>query len=92
MVTSKQNQIWSKENEIGVDKGYKTLLVSSSGNYYGEGLNKILSDETEKLNLNNKKRNPYYAMVRTLHPKRLKKDFTIKISRFIHHTNRLKRF
>jgi hypothetical protein len=69
MVTSKQNQIWSKENEIGVDKGYKTLLVSSSGNYYGDGLNKMLSDETERLNLVNKKRNPYYAMVRILEEK-----------------------
>ncbi len=68
-VKTKQRKNWLEENEIGVDKGYKTMLVSSSGNSYGEGLNKLLSEETERLNMVNQKRNPYYAMVRTLKDK-----------------------
>ena len=68
-VDSKQKQIWTKENTVGVDKGYKTMLVSSSGNAYGENLNTLLSKETERLNGINKKRNQYYAMVRNLEEK-----------------------
>ena len=69
MVETKQKQVWTEENEMGVDKGYKTMLVSSSGNHYGKGLNQFLSKETERLNSVNQKRNPYYAMVRTLKEK-----------------------
>jgi putative transposase len=68
-MTSKEKQIWTEENEVGVDKGYKTLLVSSSGHHYGEKLNSMLSQETERLNLVNKRRNPYYAKVRELEAK-----------------------
>ncbi|CAM4295551.1 zinc ribbon domain-containing protein [Bacillus mobilis] len=66
MVTSKETKNWKGQNEIGVDKGYKTMLISSSGTHYGEGLNTLLSEETERLHKVNQKRNPYYAMVRTL--------------------------
>lgn len=69
MVETKQKQIWKEENIVGVDKGYKTLLVSSSGNSYGEKLHIYLSKETERLNEVNVKRNPYYAVVRTLEEK-----------------------
>ena len=69
MVESKRTQIWMEEKEIGVDKGYKTMLVSSSGEYYGKELNKLLSKETERLNEINQKRNKYYAMVRNLKEK-----------------------
>ena len=68
-VKTKQKQVWREENEIGVDKGYRTMLVSSSENSYGEGLNNLLSEETERLNKVNQKRNPYYAMVHTLKDK-----------------------
>lgn len=56
------NKSWVEENIIGIDKGYKTLIVTSSGNEYGKGLNEILSKETERLNAKNKKRNQYYSM------------------------------
>ena len=68
-VESKQRHCWEVENEIAVDKGHKTLLVSSSGKHYGEGLNTLLNTETERLNTVNQKRNPYYAMVRNLEEK-----------------------
>ena len=69
MVKTKQQKIWNKKNEVGVDKGYRTMLVSSSGNHYGESLNTLLGKETERLNTVNQKRNPYYAMVRNLEEK-----------------------
>ena len=53
-----------KKNVIGLDKGYKDMLVSSSGQVYGANLNTYLSEETERLNEVNKKRNPYYAVMR----------------------------
>jgi IS605 OrfB family transposase len=68
-VESKQKKTWTAKNEVGVDKGYKTMFVSSSGKHYGDGLNTLLSNETERLNAVNKKRNPYYAMVRALKEK-----------------------
>ena len=68
-VENKQRQCWEVENEIAVDKGHKTLFVSSSGKHYGSGLNQLLNTETERLNQVNQKRNPYYAMVRTLEEK-----------------------
>ncbi len=65
-IETKEKQIWTEKKKIGLDKGYRTMLVSSSGNDYGEGLNSFLSEETERLNDINKKRNKYYAMVQTL--------------------------
>lgn len=63
-VQSKSNQLWEEVNEVGVDKGYRTLIATSSGNLYGEHLNDLLSKETERLNRVNQKRNQYYALAR----------------------------
>lgn len=49
-------------NIIGIDKGYRCLLASSTNNYYGEGLNHLLSKETERLNQKNTNRNRFYAL------------------------------
>jgi IS605 OrfB family transposase len=56
----KNNQ--NKENVIGIDKGYKYLFAVSSNKFYGEGLNNILSKETERLNKVNKNRNRFWAL------------------------------
>ncbi|EQC1535437.1 RNA-guided endonuclease TnpB family protein [Clostridium botulinum] len=49
-------------NIIGIDKGYRYLFAVSSENFYGEGLNNILSKETERLNKVNSQRNRFWAL------------------------------
>lgn len=65
-VHSKVKKSWTKKNEIGLDKGYKNMLVSSSGYMYGKGLNVLLNQETERLNAVHQKRNRYHSMVQKL--------------------------
>ena len=52
----------NQENVIGIDKGYKYLFAVSSDEFYGEGLNNILSKETERLNKINSQRNRFWAL------------------------------
>jgi len=61
----KANKNWSEEKVIGLDKGYKTLVATSEGKFYGEDLNDLLSKETERLSEVNDKRNKYYALYKT---------------------------
>lgn len=51
----------NNENILGMDKGYKYLFATSSGNLYGEKLNQYLSEETERLTKVNSNRNRLYA-------------------------------
>lgn len=55
-------KLYENENVVGIDKGYRTLLVSSEGREYGLNLNDLLSKETERLNIVNAKRNQLYAL------------------------------
>ena len=63
-VKTKQKTIWKEKNEIGIDKGHRTLLATSSGNLYGEKLNELLNEETERLNKKNVIRNQYWALAK----------------------------
>lgn len=63
-VEGKQKQYWKRENIVGVDKGYRTLLATSSNKLYGEKLNDLLNRETERLNKKNQKRNQVYALMK----------------------------
>jgi len=60
----KQKKATNKEKVVGIDKGYRTLINTSEGNQYGEKLNEMLSEETERLNKINKERNKFYALYR----------------------------
>ena len=64
LVKTKQRIAWTEKNEIGIDKGFRTLIATSSGNLYGENLNGLLNKETERLNNKNKLRNPYWALAK----------------------------
>lgn len=67
------------EKVIGIDKGYRYLFAVSSGKFYGEGLNNILSKETERLNKVNSVRNRFYALYNgCLEQGNIKKADTIK--------------
>ena len=50
------NKNTQDENIIGLDKGYTDLFVLSNGSVYGEKLNRLMSDETERLNVKNQRR------------------------------------
>ncbi|WP_125154864.1 RNA-guided endonuclease TnpB family protein [Clostridium rectalis] len=66
-------------NIIGIDKGYRYLFAVSSNNFYGEGLNNILSKETERLNKVNSQRNRFWALYsQYLDQGNVKKAKTIK--------------
>ncbi|RKZ80590.1 MAG: transposase [Candidatus Parabeggiatoa sp. nov. 1] len=58
---------------IGIDKGYTEVFVDSDGNFHGEGLGKILSDETDSLNKKYQKRNKIGAVLEKLQEKNPKK-------------------
>jgi IS605 OrfB family transposase len=62
-VKTKEKKIWQEENIVGIDKGYRHLLATSSGHLYGDGLNDLLSKETERLNKINQKRNKIWAQM-----------------------------
>ncbi|MDR7002810.1 zinc ribbon domain-containing protein [Neobacillus niacini] len=49
---------------VGIDKGHRTLIATSSGNLYGEKLNHLLNKETERLNEKNKVRSQYWALAK----------------------------
>ena len=49
---------------IGIDKGYRCLIVTSENKFYGEKLNDFLSKETERLNKVNAERNKFWALMK----------------------------
>ena len=59
-IKTKKNK--SKDNIIGIDKGYKYLFAVSNDKIYGEKLNEFLNKETERLNNKNKQRNRFLAL------------------------------
>ena len=59
--------------EIGIDKGYTEAFVDSDGIFHGEGLGKILSNETDSLNKKYQKRNKVGAVLKKLQEKNPKK-------------------
>ncbi len=61
-IKTQSKQLTKVENIIGIDKGYKYLLVVSNGQFYGDKLNHYLSEETERLKEVNVKRNKLYAL------------------------------
>lgn len=64
LVKTNQKTIWNEENGIGIDKGHRTLIATSSGHLYGETLNELLNHETERLNQKNAVRNQYWALAK----------------------------
>ena len=52
------------ENKIGLDKNYIDAVYSSSGEYYGKGLNTVQKTYTDKINEKDKKRQPYYNKIK----------------------------
>ena len=54
------------ENVIGIDKGYTDLFVLSNGSVYGEKLNRFMSDETERLNVKNQRRQRVWQQMEDL--------------------------
>ncbi|WCK53663.1 zinc ribbon domain-containing protein [Aneurinibacillus sp. Ricciae_BoGa-3] len=62
-VITKMKQIWRYKNIVGLDKGHRTLISTSSGNLYGQKLNELLNKETERLNKVNRKRNQIWALM-----------------------------
>lgn len=53
---------------IGVDKGFTESLVDSDGIHYGEGLGKLISDESDYLKKKNKNRNKLYRIAKKSKP------------------------
>ena len=51
------------ENTVGVDKGFRSLVASSSGELYGEGFNDLIVDQTKKRTEKGKKRNKLRSIV-----------------------------
>ncbi|MEQ8189049.1 MAG: transposase [Candidatus Eremiobacterota bacterium] len=70
-------KISEEEKTIGIDKGYTCLIATSEGTFYGSKLNNFLSEETERLNEKNKKRNK----LRSLLKKNIEKGNTAKARR-----------
>lgn len=50
-------------NVVAVDKGFKCVFTASSGVKYGEGFNEMLKEESDRLSVNNKRRNKLSALV-----------------------------
>jgi len=78
-VKAKINKISEEEKTIGIDKGYTVLIATSEGTFYGEKLNSFLSEETERLNEINRKRNKLRSLVK----KNLEKGHIKKAKRII---------
>lgn len=53
-------------NEVGIDKGYSSMIATSTEREYGTELGKLLSKETERLSEKNKKRNRIRQQVKDL--------------------------
>ena len=70
----KQKELFKYHNPVGVDKGYRNLIASSTGNIYGNELGDMLSEETERLNKKNAERNKF----RNLYKQYIKKGKTKK--------------
>ena len=69
LIISRAIEIEPKENNneekvIGIDKNYVNAIDTSTENSYGEGLNKIQIEVTDKLNEKNKKRQFYYQLIK----------------------------
>ena len=58
--------IAESENIVGIDKGFSSLIATSSGEnkQYGTGLNKLLIEKSDKLSNKNKQRNKLNALLR----------------------------
>lgn len=54
------------ENIIGLDKGYTDLFVLSNGSVYGEKLNRFMTNETERLNVKNQRRQRIWQQMEDL--------------------------
>jgi len=78
-VKAKIKKISEEEKTIGIDKGYNCLIATSEGTFYGSELNKFLSEETERLNEKNQKRNK----LRSLLKKNIEKGNTGKAKRIM---------
>jgi len=61
------------KNKIGIDKGYTEAFVDSEGEFHGEGLGKVLSNESDYLKEKYQKRNKIKAVLEKLHSKKPKK-------------------
>ncbi|HIE01600.1 MAG TPA: transposase [Thiotrichaceae bacterium] len=59
--------------EIGIDKGYTEAFVDSEGDFHGEGLGKILSNESDYLKKKYQKRNKIKVILEDLKAKNPKK-------------------
>ena len=66
------------KNKIGIDKGYTEAFVDSDGEFHGEGLGKVLSDESDFLKEKYQKRNKIRAVLEKLQEKNPKKAKKIK--------------
>jgi len=63
-------------SKLGIDKGYTEAFADSDGVFHGEGLGKILSNETDSLNQKYQKRNKIGAVLEKLidqNPKKAKR-------------------
>ena len=56
----------SDENIIGLDKGYTDLFVLSNGSVYGKNLNHLMTNETERLNTKNQRRQRIWQQMEDL--------------------------
>ena len=63
-VKEKINRFCGEEKTIGIDKGYNCLIATSEGTFYGDKLNNLLSEETERLNEKNRKRSKLRSLVK----------------------------
>jgi IS605 OrfB family transposase len=52
------------ENIVGIDKGYRNMLATSSGNVYGEGFNELIAKQVDKYVIKNKKRQKLNALAK----------------------------
>lgn len=50
------------ENVVGIDKGYRNMLATSSGNIYGENFNELIAKQVDKYVAKNKKRQKLTAL------------------------------
>ena len=66
------------KNKIGIDKGYTEAFVDSEGEFYGEGLGQILSNESDYLKAKYQKRHKIKAVLEKLHSKKPKKAKRIR--------------
>ncbi|GEM_PF-687722 len=57
-------QIWEKEREIAIDKGFTTLITTSEGGQYGTEFSQLLKTESNRLSDKGKRRNKLVALAK----------------------------